>query len=165
MQDAVTLLLPSAAGSDNVKVASVSGFRNGQKIIIDRGTNSETAVIAIIGTKGGTKISTATKIGDTVIPVASVAGFNVGQTITIDNDVNLETAVVASITAARGRDDRPGYIPTNSITVATPLTKAHTVDIQVSGTGITFASPLTKAHGIGAQIASNLPTPGEPNQY
>ena len=100
VQNNIILLAASTAGSDNIKVASVAGFSNGQKLIIDKGVNSETAVIGIVGTAGATTVGTATKRGATVIPVAGLTGFNVGQTITIDNGANGETAVVASITAA-----------------------------------------------------------------
>ncbi len=98
LQSTVTLSVASPAGSNNIKVASVAGFSIGQKVIIDTGANSETAVIAVIGTAGGTTVGTATTAGATVIPVASVEGFTAGQTITIDNGANLETAVVASVT-------------------------------------------------------------------
>jgi hypothetical protein len=36
---------------------------------------------------------------------------------------------------------------------------------MVSGSGITLASPLTKPHGVGTQLTSNIPTPGEPNDF
>ena len=51
------------------------------------------------------------------------------------------------------------------ITVAAPLTIAHAVGAQVSGTGITFTTALTKAHASGAQVGSSGPTPGAPNQF
>jgi hypothetical protein len=167
-QNSIPMLTASAAGSNNIKVATVAGLSNGQMVTIDKGSNRETAVIAIIGTTGGTTVGTATTVGATVIPVASVEGFSVGQTITIDNGGNGETAVIAAITAPRGRQGAPGApgtAPTISITVTVALTKAHDVGVQVSGSGITFAAPLTKAHTNGVQIASDLPTPGEPNRY
>src|SRR5204863_10461 len=51
------------------------------------------------------------------------------------------------------------------ITVTAPLTLAHTSGAQVSGSGITLTGALTRAHASGAQVASNVPTPGAPNQY
>ena len=165
LQNSITMLTASGAGSNNIKVASVAGFSIGQRIIIDKGTNSETVVIAIIGTTGGTTVGTATDVGATVIPVASVEGFSVGQTITIDNGANVESVVVASITAARGRPGSPGTSPANAITITVPLTKAHAVGAQVSGSGITLAAPLTRAHNNDVQLANNVPTPGAPNQY
>ena len=166
VQNTITLSVEAPAGSDNIKVASVAGISIGQKVIVDAGANSETAVIAVIGTTGGTTVGTATTAGTTVIPVANVTGFSAGQSITIDNGTNYETAVVASVTA--GRPNFGGGNNQNnqsSVTVTVPLTKAHDAGVQVSGSGLTFASPLNKAHASGAQIASNVPTPGEPNQY
>jgi hypothetical protein len=88
-----------------------------------------------------------------VIAVASPFGFREGQTITIDSGANAETAVIASIRRSVG------------IAVAAPLTHAHAVGAQVSGTGITLTARLAKAHAAGAQITDNLPTPGAPNRY
>jgi non-reducing end alpha-L-arabinofuranosidase len=165
LQNTITLLVATTAGSDNIKVANVADFSIGQKIIIETGTNSETAVIKTIGTTGGTTVGTATRVGTTNIPVAGVEGFRAGQTITIDGGENLETAVVASITAGRRAFGSRSSSPVDSITVAVPLTSPHNIGAQVSGSGITLATPLTRSHDSGAQIASYLPTPGAPNQY
>jgi hypothetical protein len=165
VQSFVSLSIASAVGADNIKVASVADFSVGQKIIIETGTNSETAVIKSIGTTGGTTVGTAINTGAKVIPVASSEGFSAGQTITIDSDANLETAVVASVIGGRRRFGPRGTTPVDSVTFTVPLTKSHNVGAQVSGSGITFGTPLTRAHDIGAQIASYLPTPGAPNQY
>ena len=154
-QAAATLLAPSAAGATNVKVSSVEGFETGQKIMIDTGANSETAIIATVGTAGSTTAGTATDAGATVIPVANTAGFRDGETITVDSGSNAEDAVVASIRRFGG----------TAIVVHTPLTHAHAAGVQVSGSGITLTTALTKAHGSGAQISDNLPTPGAPNRY
>jgi len=165
LQNTITLSAPATAGSNNIKVASVADFINGQKIIIGSGTNSETAVIATIGTAGGTTVGTDTRVDATVIPVASVEGFGAGQTITIDSGANHETAVVASIAAGRRRFGIRSSSPTDTITVAMPLKYAHAVGAQVSGSGITLTNPLTMAHDNGTQVAGNVPTPGKPNQY
>ena len=165
LQTATTLAADSAAGANNIKVASVADFGAGQTIIIDTGANRETAVIATVGTAGGTTVGTATEVGATVIPVASAAGFSAGQTITIDSGANRETAVVASIAGGRGGLAAAGGPGGATITVAAPLTIAHAVDAQVSGTGITLTAALTRAHDSGAQVAGNVPTPGAPNQY
>ncbi len=166
LQNSITLLAPSTAGSNNIKVASVADFIVGQKIIIGTGTNSESAVIKTIGTAGGTTVGTATAVGTTVIPVFNVEGFNAGQTITIDNGASYETAVVASVVAGRRRFGNVGSSsPTDSITVTMPLKYAHAVSVQVSGSGITLNTPLTKIHDNGTQVASGVPTPGAPNQY
>ena len=74
-QTSNTLLAASEAGAKNIKVDSVASFSVGQTISIDTGANSETVVIAEVGTAGGTAISTATEAGATVISVASTAGF------------------------------------------------------------------------------------------
>ncbi|MDE3187461.1 MAG: lamin tail domain-containing protein [Acidobacteriota bacterium] len=154
-QAAATLSAASAAGATNIKVASVEGFDAGQSIRIDTGANIETAFIATVGTAGATTVGTATGVGATVIPVAGAIGFRDGQTITIDHGANSETAVVASIRRFGG----------TAITVAAPLTHAHTAGAQVSGTGITLTAALKRAHAVGAQVSDNVPTPGAPNHY
>jgi hypothetical protein len=165
LQNTTNLSAASVAGSDNIKVASVADFFVGQKIFIGTGTNREAAVIAIIGTAGGTTVGTATDAGTEVIPVAGVEGFEAGQTISIDSGANRETAVIASIVEGRRRYGRPPNEPVDTIKVAVPLVKIHDVGAQVSGSGITLASPLTRAHDSGTQVSGNVPTPGEPNQY
>jgi non-reducing end alpha-L-arabinofuranosidase len=145
----------STVGVNNVKVASVEGFEAGQTITIDGGANLETAVIATVGTAGGTTVDTATSVGATVISVANVAGFSTGQTITIDGGANSEPAVVA-FAARRGA---------TTITIATPLKYAHAAGAQFAGSGITLTGALTQAHASGAQITDSIPTPGAPNQY
>ncbi len=162
LQAATIMPADSATGADNIKVASVADFGVGQTITIDTGTNRETAVIASIGTPGATTVGTATEVGATAIPVASAAGFSAGQSITIGVDANRETAVVASVTSGRGPGGGRGPI---TITVAAPLTLAHAVDAQVSGSGITLTAVLTRAHESGAPIIGDIPTPGEPNKY
>jgi non-reducing end alpha-L-arabinofuranosidase len=158
LQAATSLPADSAAGANNVKVISVGEFAAGQTVIIDTGTNRETAVIATVGTPGGTTVGTATEVGATAIPVASAFGFSAGQTITIDKDANHETAVVASVNAGRG--GRAG-----TITVTAPLTMAHAEGAEVSGSGITFTAALTRAHERGTLVSGGTPTPGAPNQY
>ena len=102
LQTSVNLSADSAVGANNIKVVSVADFGAGQTVIIDTGANRETAVIAAVGTAGGTTVGTATDVGATVIPVPSAMGFGAGQTITIDSDTNLETAVVATVTGGSG---------------------------------------------------------------
>jgi hypothetical protein len=167
LQTATTLAAESAAGTNNIKVASVTDFNAGLTIIIDSGPNRETAVIATVGTAGATTVRSNTDLGATVIPVASPFGFSVGDTITIDSGVNGETAAVASV-AGSGRfgfGGPGGGRGGATITVAKPLTTAHGVGAQVSGTGITLTTALTRAHAIATQVAEHVPTPGAPNQY
>ncbi|HKK46156.1 MAG TPA: hypothetical protein VJ964_11590, partial [Balneolaceae bacterium] len=163
LQNTTTMSIASAADAKNIKVASVAGFNIGQKIVIGKGANSEMAVIAIVGTAGGTTVDTAITKGATVIPVANVEGFDIGQKISLDKGNNHETAVIASIKNRRRFGQRNG--PADSITVTKPLRFSHDAGAQVSGSGITLSKPLTKAHNRGTQVNSNVPTPGEPNQY
>jgi hypothetical protein len=163
IQASTVLSTASAAGATNVKVTNVSDFRAGQSVIIDSGTNRETAVIATVGTAGGTTVSNATAPGATVIPVAGTVGFGPGQTITIGSGASQETAVIVAATGpGRGGPGRGGAGAT--ITVAA-LKNAHAAGTQVAGSGITLAAPLTRAHANGVQLTSDLPTPGAPNRY
>ena len=155
VQAAATLSTAANVGATNVKVASVDGFDAGEKIMIDTGTELETAVIATVGTAGATTVGTATGVGATVIPVASAIGFRDGQIITIDTGTNSETAVIVSVRR----------FGTATITVTAPLAHEHAAGAQVSGTGITLAAALTREHAAGAQVSDNVPTPGAPNQY
>jgi hypothetical protein len=164
LQAATTLAANSATDANNIKVVSVADFSAGQMIMIDTGANRETAVIATVGTPGASAVRTNIEVGATVIPIASAFGFSTGQTITIDSGANRETAVIASIAGGfRGFGGRRNGDAT--ITITAPLTIAHAPDAQVSGSGITLTTPLTRAHESGAPVASNLPTPGAPNQY
>lgn len=164
LQAVTTLATASAAGANNIKVASVAGFAVGKKILVGSGAEQEAAVIAIVGTPGATAVGTATDVGATVVPVAATAGFSAGQAITIGSGANQETAVIASVFA--GRRAFGGAQPVSpSITVAAPLTKGHVVGAEVSGTGITLAAPLTRAHDSGTQVTDNVPTPGGPNVF
>jgi hypothetical protein len=163
VQTAITLSTDSAAGANNLKVASVADLHPGQTIIIDAGANRENSVIATIGTAGGARIRNATDAGATSIPIANATGFSPGQTISVDSGTNSETAVVASVTGG-SRGGRAGF-GNPVITISAPLTLAHAMDAEVSGSGITLATALTNAHASGAPVASNLPTPGAPNQF
>jgi non-reducing end alpha-L-arabinofuranosidase len=149
-----SLAAASVTGTDNIKVASVSGFEAGQSIRIDAGPNQDTVTIATVGTPGATKVATAAEAGATSIHVASLMGFRPGQTITIGSNADLETAVIASA-------NRFG----SALTISAPLTHAHAVGAQVSGTGITFTSALSHGHPSTAQVSGASATPGEPNQY
>jgi hypothetical protein len=166
LQSTTTLPASSTAGATNIKVAGVADFRAGQTVLIDSGANTESAVIATVGTAGAATVGTATNAGATVIPVAVAAGFSAGQSITVDSGANSETAVVASFTGGgRGGGGRGGPVGGATITVSAPLTLAHAAGAQVSGTGITLTAALTRAHASGVQVASAVPTPGAPNKY
>ncbi|MBV9181412.1 MAG: lamin tail domain-containing protein, partial [Acidobacteria bacterium] len=154
-QATATLSAAAAAGTTNIKVSSVVGFDPGEKILVDTGANLESATIATVGTAGATTVETATDVGATAIPVVSAIGFREGQAITIDSGPNSELAVVASIRR----------FGTLTISIAAPLTHAHALGAQVSGTGINLTADLTRAHAMGAQVTDNVPTPGAPNTY
>jgi hypothetical protein len=158
VQAATVIAAESAPGASNIKVTGVNDFAAGQTILIDAGTNQETATIGTVGTAGATTVGTATAVGATVIQIAS-PGFNNGQAITIDTGANAETAVVVSI-AGGGRGGAP-----ITVTVSAPLRFAHAVGAQVAGTGITLTPPLTRPHAGGARVTTSAPTPGAPNQY
>jgi hypothetical protein len=153
---ATRLAAASGAGATNIKVASVTGFEAGQTIRIDAGADLETGVIATVGTPGATTVRTAVDAGATGIPVAGTIGFSDGESITVDSGTSEEAAVVASVTR-RG--------PSASITIAAPLTHAHAVDAQISGTGITLANGLTREHAGAVPVTGSFSTPGAPNQY
>jgi non-reducing end alpha-L-arabinofuranosidase len=167
LQTATTLSVASSAGATNIKVASVSDFSAGQKVMIDAGASLETGVIATVGTAGATTVDAATSAGATVIPVASAMAFSAGQAIVIGDGDNQETAVVVSTTRGGrfGPGGPGGPARSATVTVAAPLTIAHAAGVQVSGTGITLAAGLTKAHASGAPVAVSVPTPGAPNRY
>jgi non-reducing end alpha-L-arabinofuranosidase len=165
LQNSIALAAPVAAGMDNIKVNSVTGFSNGQTVIIGSGSGSEEAVITVIGSTGGSNTAAAVKAGAMLIPVVSVEGFSAGQNLTIDNGASLEKAVISSVKAAPRRFGPRTTAASDTIAITAPLGFEHASGVQVSGSGITFSAPFTKAHEAGSQMAGNLPTPGEPNQY
>ena len=154
-QAATTLTTASAPDAANIKVASVKGFNAGQKVMIDTGTNRETAVIATVGTAGSATVQSPTSVGVTMVPVENAIGLHRGETITIGSGANSETAVIAATRGFRA----------TAIDVASPLTHAHAAGEQVSGSGITLTTALRRPHAKGVQISDNVPTPGEPNHY
>jgi non-reducing end alpha-L-arabinofuranosidase len=145
-------------GATNIKVANMADFSPGQRIMIDTGANTETAMIATVGTAGATVVGASTTVGATVVPIANPVGFGAG-TITIDSGSNAETAIVAG-TSRGGRGTGA-----STIALTAPLRLAHAAGVQVSGTGITLAAVLTNPHTSGARVTDNLPTPGAPNKY
>ena len=155
VQAAATLSVGTVAGTNNIKVSSVEGFGAGEAVMVGSGAEQEKATIASVGTAGAARVITATEAGANVIPVSNANGFRDGQEITIDSGENAETAEVLSIRR----------FGATSITVSKPLSHAHAVDAQVSGSGITLSGALTRAHAEGAQVNGDVPTPGAPNQY
>lgn len=167
LQSSITLAAPATQGANNIKVGSVANFSAGQTVTLGSGANSESVVIASIGTPGASKTAGVTAQGAKAISVSSVAGFTAGQTITVGSGNEQETATIANIVAARRRFGAANTAgsPTDSIMVSAPLKNAHAVDAAVSGSGITLTAPLGKTHESGTQVISAPPTPGLPNQY
>lgn len=168
-QVATTMPAASASGASNIKVQNIATFVAGQTVIIDTGADTESAVIAMVGTSGATTTGADSAVGATTITVAGVGGFGAGQTITIGSGADMETAVIAS--SQQGRGGGPGARPggpaptPSTITVTAPLKLAHATGAQVSGSGITLTAPLKRAHALGAPVASHVPTPGMANSY
>jgi non-reducing end alpha-L-arabinofuranosidase len=154
-QAAANLSAAAAAGATNIKVSTVAGFAEGQKIAIGTGTDAENSTIAAVGSAGATTLRVATIVGATEIPVAGGDGFRDGQTVMIDDGVNSEEAVIASVRRFGGVE----------IAVTKPLARAHAAGAQLSGSGITLTTGLTRAHAREVQVTGNVPTPGAPNQY
>jgi len=151
-EPATALSAASDKGATNLKVASVAGFDAGQTISVDTGTNTESAVIAAVGTPGATALGVATQAGATVISVASVTGFSFGQAITIGSGSNTESATVVSANRFAA-----------TITVEKPLTLSHAMGVPVAGTGITLTQALTRAHASTAQVSGGAASPGAAN--
>jgi hypothetical protein len=156
VQPVTTLPEGAVGGTTNIKVAGVSDFVPGQTVTIGSGPDSESAVIASVGTAGSTRATAATQVGDAVVSVAATAGFVVGQLITIDSGANQETATIALAQGGRGGA---------RITVTTPLKFAHPAGTTVAGSGITLTAPLARAHPNAALVTTDLPTPGATNKY
>ena len=169
IQSPTTMPAAAAAGGTNIKIANVADFTAGQTLIIDTGANSESAVIATVGTPGATTVGAESAVGATTITVAGVQSFSVGQTITIGSGATLETAVIAS--SQQGRGGGPGARPggpaptPSTITLTAPLKMAHAAGDQVSGSGITLTTALTRAHASGTPVSTAVPTPGAKNSY
>jgi hypothetical protein len=166
LQSMTTIATASPAGSKNIKVTSVANFVPGQSIFIGSGANSESIVIAEIGTAGGTTLATPTSSGAMAILVNGLQGFTTGQTITIGGGSNSETAVISSTAAVRRRPG-PGAAnaPMDTIKVTAPLKYTYAAGSQVAGSGITLTTPLTRPITIGTLLTGSSPTPGKPNEY
>ena len=156
VQPATTLPEGAAAGALNIKVAGVAEFAPGQTVMIGSAADSESAVIASVGTAGSTRTSAATQVGDAVIPVAATGGFAVGQSIAIGSGANQETTTIAAVQGGRGGA---------RITLTAPLKIAHPAGTPLAGSGITLRAPLVRDHPGGAVVMTDLPTPGTANKY
>jgi hypothetical protein len=154
-QAAANLSAPAATVATNIKVSTVAGFGEGQKIMIGTGTDAENSTIAAVGSAGATTLRTATIVGANEIPVAGGDGFRDGQTVTIDDGANREEAVIASVRRFGGVE----------IAVTKPLAHAHAAGAGLSGSGITLTTALTRPHASEVPVTGNVPTPGSANQY
>ncbi len=172
MQTDTILAADSASGANNIKVASVADFAAGQTIIIDTGANRETAVIATVGTAGGTTVALPPRRARplSLSPARLALAPARPSPLTVARTWRRRWSP-PSPAAAGGRGGFGGFgggrggFGGASITVAAPLKMAHAEEAQVSGSGITLTSALTKAHESGAPVGGSVPTPGAPNQY
>lgn len=166
MQSNTILALAAEEGSINIKVPSVDGLAVGQTIIVGDGETQETAIIANIGTTGGTTINKSVRPGTKAIPVASASGFNTGQTITIGSGQKAEEVLVSSVVVARRRfGNRNNETPSDTIKINVPTRNMHAEGELLAGSGIILSNALANAHEVGSQIANGIPTPGKPNMY
>ena len=132
------------AGVTNIKVVDVAGFAAGAAITIDTGSNSETAIIASVGTTGfsGTGLELTAGLlythagavavvpvdpvalaGATNIKINSVMGYYPGDVVTIDTGANVESRTIIAVGTA-----------------------------GVEGTGIGLDAPLGLSHLAGATV-------------
>jgi non-reducing end alpha-L-arabinofuranosidase len=164
VQSSAALAAASAAGADNLKVSAVEGFAAGQTVVIGRGDSRETAVVAEVGTAGGTTAIAAADAGATALTVAGIEGFAAGQAVTVGAGDSRETAVVASFTRGRRAFGDMKAVDA-TVTFGAPLAFAHAAGDPVSGSGVTLSGPLARTHEAGTPVANGAPTPGGPNRY
>jgi hypothetical protein len=150
-----TLPAAAAAGETHIAVARVTGFGPGQTIRIGAGPNAETSTIAKVGSPGATTLRSAIPAGATVIPVADARRFHSGQVVVIGEGASRQSERAAGV-------NRFGP---ESITVASPLSRAYAAGTKVAGTGITLRRPLARYHPAGTLVAGSAATPGAPNHY
>ncbi|HEX2920535.1 MAG TPA: arabinofuranosidase catalytic domain-containing protein [Bacteroidales bacterium] len=166
IQPNTTLALTAERGSNKINATSVTGLTQGQKIILGSGPDAETALIAEVGTSGGTLTGAPVTGGATMLLVRGTEGFSAGQTITIDSKNRTETAVISSVANARRRFmGGNNNIPLDTIKLSTPLKSGYIAGSKVAGSGITLKEALKKTHNSGTQMAGGVPTPGAPNEY
>ncbi|MCQ2133480.1 MAG: lamin tail domain-containing protein [Bacteroidales bacterium] len=158
IQTSSSLAAAVAQGSDNIKVASVRGFKEGSSIVIGSGASVQVSRIVKVGTPGATQTLKGAGAGTKVLEVVSAQGFVAGQEVLVGD----ETATVASVVVPRGWG-RP--VGPNQLILQAPLKKSHPVSEAVAGTGITIADPAKAAYAAGSPVASSLPTPGSANIY
>lgn len=155
------------AGSKNIPVTSVAGFKVGQKIAIGYGatypavaqaTEKYEIVTVTKVDKPGTQayLATDAKAGSTNIKVSSVANISVGDKIRLDIDSKghgVETVTVTKVGTQASRSPGRGPFAANEdagtgLELSAPLKFNHSANIpfSVNGTGISFEPATTVAH-------------------
>src|SRR5476651_134177 len=155
------------AGSTNIPVVSVGGFKVGQKMAIGYGATYPSVaqgiekyeVVTITGVgKPGTQawLSIDAKAGSSNIKVSSVANISAGDKIRLDIDSKghgIETVTVTKVGTQSSRS--PGRGPFTAtedagtgLELSAPLKFNHSANIpfSVNGTGITFEPATAVAH-------------------
>lgn len=165
LPDGPVITIP--AGSTNIPVTSVDGFRVGQKMAIGYGASYpaaaqsiekyEVVTITSVG-KPGTQawLSMDAKAGDTNIKVSSVENISVGDKIRLDIDSvghGIETVTVTKVGTQSVRSTfngplREGEDPGTGLDLAEPLKFNHSSNMpfSVRGTGISFEPPTAFNH-------------------
>ncbi|WP_431217627.1 lamin tail domain-containing protein [Puia sp. P3] len=156
-----------AAGATNIPVASIEGFKVGDKMAIGYGAKYpavglgiekyEVVTIKAVG-KPGTQayLSADAKAGATNIKVSSVANISVGDKIRLDIDSKghgIETVTVTKVGTASSRGPGRGPFAAGEdvgtgLELAAPLKFDHSANIpfSVRGTGIDFEPATAFAH-------------------
>ena len=162
LPDGPVITIP--AGSTNIPVQSVNGFKVGDKMAIGYGATYpavsntlekyEVVTITEVG-KPGTQawLATDAKPGDTNIKVSSVANITAGDKIRLDiasQGHGIETVTVKSVGTASQRGPgrgpfKPGEDVGTGLELEAPLqyAHAHNMPFSVNGTGISF-EPASK---------------------
>jgi len=160
LPDGPVITLP--AGSTNIPVQNIDGFKAGDKMAIGYGTKYpttsdcmvkyEVVTITEVGSQGNQSwLSADAKPGDTVIKVQSVDGIYVGEKIRLDIDSpghGKETVTVKSVGTPSTFHpcwDISGPDTGTGIELEEPLKFFHSCNLpfSTSGTGISF-EPATK---------------------
>jgi len=159
LQGATMLALDSAPARITLKSPASQSLAPARPLLLTEGAGRETAVIATVGTPGGTIVRTATAIGATTVPVASTAGFSVGQPITIDDGANRETAAVASVSGNR-------RVLGAAQLLWLGLWRLRTRRMQWSAALVSPSPQRWPRRMRGKRrLSTAFPTPGAPNQY
>ena len=129
------------AGSTNVPVTSISGFKVGQQLRLGAGSTIETATVMGVG-KPGTQayLAAGAAAGSSTLKVTALSNVSAGDTILLDIGSRQEKVTVTAVgTAGSGG---------TGLTLAAPLQFTHSSNLPFSdrGTGVTFSPATTFAH-------------------